>query len=112
MSEAYDKIILEIPIEIQIKVSNEMAFINLLTELGYREDKSWGDDEQHILDILGECAEKHTKDQLKMFESYHQHKVESISDNEISLKITQNGNLSDRHGSAVSLINWFKQRLK
>ena len=40
MSKAFEKIVKEIPLKTRIKVANEMAFINLIVELGYREDKN------------------------------------------------------------------------
>ena len=48
-----------IPLKTRLEVANQMAFIDLLTKLGYREDKSWGDDEQDILLKLNESAKDH-----------------------------------------------------
>jgi len=50
----------DIPLETRILVANEMAFINLITELGYREDRAWTDDEDELLDKLCDLAKKHT----------------------------------------------------
>ena len=39
----------DIPLEITIKVSVEMAFINLIHQLGYREEKVWSESEDELL---------------------------------------------------------------
>lgn len=52
-------------LEIRLKVSNQMAFISLLTELGFREDKPWGPDEDTLLQKLCDSAKRHTVDQLE-----------------------------------------------
>lgn len=43
-----------------------MDFISLLTELGYREDKMWGDDEDETLSKLFKLAQEHTQSILKL----------------------------------------------
>lgn len=53
-----------IPLDTRIRVSSQMAFINLITELGYREDKMWTPDEDELLNKLMNLAEKHTQDIL------------------------------------------------
>jgi len=55
----------DIPLETRILVANEMAFINLITELGYREDKMWTEDENELLGKLCDLAKKHTDSILK-----------------------------------------------
>ena len=62
----YEEICKNIPIETKIRVTTEMDFISLLTELGYREDKSWGDDEDEILSKLCKLAQEHTNEILKL----------------------------------------------
>tara|TARA_Y100000389_G_scaffold93943_1_gene90564 strand:+ start:1552 stop:1791 length:240 start_codon:yes stop_codon:yes gene_type:complete len=57
-----------IPLKNRIRVSNEMAFINLITELGYRENKMWTDDENELLSNLCVLAQKHTDIILKDIE--------------------------------------------
>lgn len=52
------------PLRNRLRVLNEIAFISLLTELGFREDKMWSDDEDEMLQKLCDFAEKHTLDQL------------------------------------------------
>ena len=68
MSKAIDKLVKEIPLKTRIKISNEMAFINLIVELGYREDKMWTDDENELLGKLCSLAQKHTDRILKDIE--------------------------------------------
>ena len=58
-------VIINIPLETRIKVLNEMAFINLIVELGYRESKVWTKDEDELLNKLLELADEHTDDILK-----------------------------------------------
>lgn len=36
-----EQLLKRIPLHTRLKVSNEFAFMNLITELGYREDKYW-----------------------------------------------------------------------
>lgn len=42
--------------------------INLITELGYREWKAWGPDEDELLHKLTKLAEEHTKNILEAIE--------------------------------------------
>lgn len=58
----------EIPLKTRLKVMNEMCFIDLLTELGFREDKMWTDEEDELLSKLCKLAMKHTEDILKEIE--------------------------------------------
>lgn len=60
------------PLDIRIKVSNQMAFINLITELGYREDKIWSPDEDELLNKLMNLADKHTQDILNEIKEYNE----------------------------------------
>lgn len=63
-SKQLNNLIKDIPIEIILKVYNEMAFINLITELGYRKDKMWTDDEKELYNKIQTLAKKHTDDIL------------------------------------------------
>jgi hypothetical protein len=60
-----DKMLRETPLATRLRVSNEMTFISLLTELGYREEKAWGDDEQELLNKLCNIAKSHTDHQIQ-----------------------------------------------
>lgn len=60
------------PLDIRIRVSSQMAFINLITELGYREDKIWTPDEDELLNKLMNLAEKHTQDILQEIKEYNE----------------------------------------
>lgn len=44
----------------RLNVLNQMKFIDLLTELGYRENKMWSPDEDEVLSKLCTSANKHT----------------------------------------------------
>ena len=65
-AEIRQKISDSISLNTKIKVLNEFAFIDLLTELGYRKDKMWSEDEQPILDKLIGCANKHMEDIMEL----------------------------------------------
>lgn len=69
ISELFNKLLKETSLESRLKVSNETAFINLLTELGFREDKYWSDEENHILEKLCKLAKEHTDNQLETIKS-------------------------------------------
>ncbi len=68
MKTDWKEIIESISLETKIKVGNEMAFINLITELGYRPNKMWTDEENELLSKLLKLAGEHTKRQLKEVE--------------------------------------------
>jgi len=59
------KLLEDIPLKTRLKVLNEMAFIDLISELGYREDKMWSDEEDELLSKLCKCALKHTENILE-----------------------------------------------
>ena len=59
-----DKILKSIPLKNRFEVSIQMTFIDLLTKLGYREDKSWTDEEDNKLRKLRSLAEKLSKELL------------------------------------------------
>lgn len=65
-----EEILKNIPLEAKIKVSLEMAFINLISELGYREDKMWTEEEQPILNKLLDLANKSAKDIMNEIEKH------------------------------------------
>lgn len=56
------------PLDIKLKVTVRMAMIHSLTELGYRENKSWGDDEEEQLYKLYSLADDLSNDIMKLVE--------------------------------------------
>lgn len=64
MNTNVDNLLKNISLENRLKVLNEMAFINLLTELGYREDKMWSESENDNLRKICFLAEKLMKEQI------------------------------------------------
>jgi hypothetical protein len=58
------------PLDVRLNVINSIAFINLLTELGYR-DGYWTLDEDDKLNKLNTLAHKHTTDILREIEEYN-----------------------------------------
>ena len=62
-SKTVDRLLKEIPLKVRIRVANQMAFINLLSELGYRSGY-WTPGEDDKLKKLSELAEKLTEEHL------------------------------------------------
>lgn len=56
-------------LEDKLKVCNELGFISLLSELGFRDEKPWDDSENELLGRLIDCAKKHTEMQMKIINS-------------------------------------------
>lgn len=72
-SKIIEKILKETPLKTRLKVSNEMAFIHLITELGYREDKAWDENDEEdnrILLKLTALANEHTNNQMKTIDRW------------------------------------------
>ena len=69
-SDIVNKVIKETPLKTRLRVSTEMAFINLLNKLGFREDKMWTDDEDEMLEIICSLAEDLADDHIKEFEEW------------------------------------------
>lgn len=61
-----EKIRAKTPLKTKIRVKCEMSFIDLLTELGYREDKAWTPDEDEKLNKLIKSASKLTDDIMEL----------------------------------------------
>lgn len=70
MSKVLEKIRKETPLKTRLKVSTEMAFISLISELGYRENKMWTDDENDTLNKLCDLAMDLVNDHIKEFEQW------------------------------------------
>lgn len=66
----FEKIIKETPLDIRIRVRNETAFINLLTELGYRENKMWTPEESKTFNRLMKLADKHTTEIFEIIKEW------------------------------------------
>ena len=60
-SKVIERMLKKIPLEIKIQVACEMAFINLLSELGYREG-AWTDEEDEKMIKLYFLADKLTNE--------------------------------------------------
>lgn len=70
------QILKETPLKIRLQVGNEMAFISLLTELGFREDKMWEESENELLSKLMKSASEHTENQLKTIKKWQKDESE------------------------------------
>jgi len=64
------RLLKKIPLSTEIRVGNQMAFINLIHELGYRENKYWTEEDNDLFQKIIDLADKHTKDQLKDIKKY------------------------------------------
>jgi len=60
----------ETPLKIRLDVLNQMFMIDLISELGYREDTMWKPEEQKILNKLCKHAHKLTRAQLKTIKEW------------------------------------------
>lgn len=69
-SEIINRIRMKTELKTKLKVSNQMSFISLITDLGYREDKMWSDEDENILHKLCNLADNHTKNQLELIEKH------------------------------------------
>lgn len=56
-----EKIMNEIPLSTHLTVSIQLAMIDLLSAVGFRENKMWTDDEEDVLSIIFDSAEKIAK---------------------------------------------------
>lgn len=83
-SNILDRIMKRTKLSIKLKVLNEMAFIDLLSELGYRENKGWTSEEDEILQKLMDAAKKHTERQIKEIK---EHIIEKLELNEQQAEI-------------------------
>lgn len=70
MKKTLEKILKETPLKTRLKVSTELAFINLITELGYRDNKMWTDDENETLNKLCDLAMDLVIEHIKEFEQW------------------------------------------
>ncbi len=72
-SEIVKKILEETPLEIRLKVSNQMFLIHSLTELGFRENKTWdenNEEDNKLLLKIFDLAREHTKHQIRNIEQW------------------------------------------
>jgi hypothetical protein len=69
MDEAkINEILKKVPLSTRLKVANQLAMIELLTTMGYREDKSWGEEEDEKLKILTKAAQELAAKQMRILE--------------------------------------------
>ena len=54
----------------RLNVANQIKFIDLLTELGYREDKMWSKEEDELLNKLCNSANKYTLEILNTIKEW------------------------------------------
>ena len=61
-NELIERLMNEVTVDIRIEILCQFAFINLITDMGYRENKYWTAEEDAKFKILMESAEKLSKD--------------------------------------------------
>ena len=69
-SNILDTLLKETSLDIRFEVSIQAAFIDLLSELGYREDKMWTDDEDEILIKISHLAKELSKDHIRIIDEW------------------------------------------
>ena len=52
----------DIPLEIRFKVLLELFYINLITDLGFREEKMWNENDEEDMKLLNKILETAKKD--------------------------------------------------
>lgn len=57
-------------LETRLEVSNQMAFMELISILGYRKSKSWTPEENAIFDKLMQYSKTHTEHQLQLIKKW------------------------------------------
>lgn len=57
---------IEFSLDTEIRVSTEIAFLNLIHELGYRESKMWSESEDELLKKLMGLAHKQAKEIMEL----------------------------------------------
>lgn len=65
-----DRLRKKITLEMRLEASNTAAFIDLITDLGYRESKPWSSDEDDLLNEIVQRANKLAKQQLAEIEKW------------------------------------------
>lgn len=73
-SEIFEELLKETPLNVRLQVSNEAAFICLLRDLGFREERMWEETEEDniLLKKIIDFAKEHTKNQLKSIKKWEE----------------------------------------
>lgn len=70
MKDKLDHLCKRIPLKTRIQVNSQMAFINLLTELDYRESKMWTPDEDELLNKVIKLANEQSDHLIEEFKQW------------------------------------------
>lgn len=68
--------IIDMSLKDRLSVLNQIGFIRLTSELGYRDEKAWGPDEEETLTQLTNCAVTHTNFVLEEIREYIDDKID------------------------------------
>lgn len=60
----------ETPLSVRLKVSNQMDLMSFLTDMGYRGNQAWADDEKAQLRLLFDFANKMAGDQERIINEW------------------------------------------
>ena len=73
MSDIFEKLLKRVPLDTRLRVTNEMAMIDLLAKLGFREGY-WKEEENEMLKELCKCARELTEWQLEAIKEWEKDK--------------------------------------
>ena len=106
-SKVFEEILKDIPLDIRFRVASEFAFIDLITELGYREEKMWTKEEDAQLQKLMKLVEKHKDDLLKELQEWEETQPQKFSFGELKTAFEQS-----RSSKFSSFDEWFEFNYK
>lgn len=70
MSKLVENLLSKTSLENRLQVNTEIAMINLIHNMGYRENSFWTEDEDDKLDILLNAAQALTKENMELIKNW------------------------------------------
>jgi len=70
MSKIFEKIIKRTSLETRLNNVNQLNFIDLITDLGYRENKKWTEEEDELFQKLNDAVHKATEEQIEIVKQW------------------------------------------
>lgn len=80
-SELFEKILRETSLEIRFKVLLELFYLNLITDLGFREEKMWNENNEEDMKLLNKILEAAKKDSDSLLEEVEQWQKDNLREN-------------------------------
>ena len=68
----FTKTLKQVPLDIRLDVINDMYFMDLIHDLGYREEKGWTDEENEVLYKINKAVREHTLRILQIIQEWEQ----------------------------------------